>query len=104
MTQPPLSRQIQMLERDLGVALFDRAGRSVRITPAGRAFLIDARRILSQAERATLAVRRVPSGEAGRLHIGFTAASTYRVLGSIVNTARTQLPHVELVLHEMVTS
>ncbi len=50
MTQPPLSRQVQLLERILGVTLLDRTSRSVRLTPAGRAFLLEARRILRLAE------------------------------------------------------
>ncbi|MBF6248612.1 LysR family transcriptional regulator, partial [Nocardia elegans] len=45
MTQPPLSRQIQLLEKDLGAELFDRSNRSVKLTRAGRAFLVDARRL-----------------------------------------------------------
>ncbi|MCZ9337170.1 LysR family transcriptional regulator, partial [Streptomyces sp. TRM76130] len=65
MTQPPLSRQIQLLENDLRVQLLDRTNRTVRLTPAGRAFLVEARRILRQSEHAALAVRRVSSGEAG---------------------------------------
>jgi DNA-binding transcriptional LysR family regulator len=47
MTQPPLSRQIQLLERAVGAALLERTSRSVRVTPAGRAFLVEARRILN---------------------------------------------------------
>ncbi|WP_033196040.1 LysR family transcriptional regulator, partial [Streptomyces xiaopingdaonensis] len=46
MTQPPLSRQIQVLESELRVRLFDRTNRTVRLTPAGRSFLHEARRIL----------------------------------------------------------
>ena len=51
MTQPPLSRQIQLLERAVGVTLLERTSRAVRVTPAGRAFLIEARRILKLSER-----------------------------------------------------
>lgn len=46
MTQPSLSRQIRFLEKDLDVLLFDRSSRAVELTPAGKAFLADARRLL----------------------------------------------------------
>jgi DNA-binding transcriptional LysR family regulator len=41
MTQPPLSRQIMLLEREIGVSLLDRSGRTVKVTPAGRVFLAE---------------------------------------------------------------
>lgn len=103
MTQPPLSRQVQLLERILGVVLLDRTSRSVRLTPAGRSFLIEARRILRLAESASLATRRIASGEAGRVAIGFTAASGYSFLPKLVELARERLPTVDLALREMVT-
>ncbi len=103
MTQPPLSRQIQLLEHELDVQLLDRTNRTVRLTPAGRAFRGEARRIVRQSERAALAVRRVSVGESGTIAVGFTAASAYSALGGLLSTAREALPEVELVLHEMVT-
>lgn len=103
MTQPPLSRQIQLLENHLSVQLFDRSNRSVRLTPAGRAFLNEARRILRQTQHATLAVRQVSAGEAGSIAIGFTAASAYSMLDAVLDTAREIMPDVEIVLREMVT-
>ncbi|MGW4434968.1 LysR substrate-binding domain-containing protein [Streptomyces sp. NPDC004596] len=103
MTQPPLSRQIQLLENEVGVLLLDRTNRSVRLTPAGRAFLVEARRILRQTEQATLAVRRVSTGEAGTIAVGFTAASAYSALGGLLETARAALPGVEILLQELVT-
>jgi LysR family hydrogen peroxide-inducible transcriptional activator len=54
--QPSLSQQVLKLERDLGAKLFDRLGRSVRLTEAGRAFLPHARSILSQLETARSSV------------------------------------------------
>ncbi|MGP2440607.1 LysR substrate-binding domain-containing protein [Streptomyces sp. JW3] len=103
MTQPPLSRQIQLLENELRVQLLDRTNRTVRLTPAGRAFLAEARRILRQSEHAALAVRRVSSGEAGTIAVGFTAASAYSALGGLLDTARAALPGVEILLQELVT-
>lgn len=103
MTQPPLSRQVQLLERILGVVLLDRTSRSVRLTPAGRSFLIEAKRILRLAESAALATRRIGKGDAGRVAIGFTAASGYSFLPSLVDLARTRLPNVDLTLRELVS-
>ncbi|MGW3360004.1 LysR substrate-binding domain-containing protein [Streptomyces bungoensis] len=103
MTQPPLSRQIQLLENDLGVQLLDRTNRTVKLTPAGRTFLTEARRILNQSEHATLAVHRVSTGETGAIAVGFTAASAYSALGSLLETAQAALPGVEILLQELVT-
>lgn len=104
MTQPPLSRQIQLLEHILGVSLLERTSRLVRLTPAGRVFLIEARRIVKLTESATLAARRVAKGDAGRISIGFTAVSGYRFIPQILTAARARLPNIECELHEMVTA
>ena len=91
-TQPPLSRQIQLLEHSLGAALFARSSRSVHLTAAGIAFLPDARRLLRFSESASQHVRRIASGQAGRLRIGFTAASAYRFLPELITAVRADLP------------
>jgi DNA-binding transcriptional LysR family regulator len=104
MTQPPLSRQVQLLEHALGVGLFERTSRSVRLTPAGRAFHAEARRILDLAEGAGLAAKRVARGEAGSVTIGFTAAASYGFLPRLIAAARAEMPGVDLALKEMVTA
>lgn len=104
MTQSPLSRQIQLLERILDVTLLERTSRQVSLTPAGRVFLIEARRIVRLADSAALSVRRVARGDAGRVAIGFTAVSGYSVVPRIVAQARASLPNIELELREMVTT
>jgi len=104
MTQPPLSRQIQQLEAELGVQLIDRTTRSVTLTPAGVAFLPDARRILQLAESASLTVKRVPAGDLGTVVVGFTAASAHAVLPRLLDRTRELLPVVKLELREMVSS
>lgn len=103
MTQPPLSRQVQLLEHALDVRLLDRTSRSVSLTSAGRAFLPEARRVLRLAEGAALAARRVARGEAGSVTLGFTAGASYSFLPRLVSLATSELPDVDLVLKEMVT-
>jgi DNA-binding transcriptional LysR family regulator len=104
MTQPPLSRQIRLLEQDVGVTLLDRGGRTVKVTPAGRMFLAEARRILRLAEESSLAVRRIPTGTGGTLAVGFTAVSVHGYVQSFLRRIAEELPHVDLILREMVTS
>src|SRR5438067_5451451 len=72
MTQPPLSRQIQVLERILEVTLLERTSRSVRLTPTGRSFLPEAKRLIRAAEAAAIVAKRVHSGKSGSLKIAFT--------------------------------
>lgn len=103
MTQPPLSRQIQRLERSIGIMLFARTPTGVTLTPAGRVFLEEARRVLHLASAAPLLARRVAAGTAGSVRIGFTAVSAFTVLGHWISVAAEHLPDVDLVLHEMVT-
>jgi len=104
MTQSPLSRQIQLLERILGVTLLERTSRNVALTPAGRVFLIEARRIIRLAESAALSARRVAKGNAGKVSIGFTAVSGYNLVPRIVAQARAHLPNIDLDLREMVSA
>src|SRR3954453_21772564 len=68
--QPALSQHIRRLERELGVRLFDRSARQVRLTPAGGAFLRAARRMARQVDEGPLAPRRAEAGEAGSLGVG----------------------------------
>lgn len=103
MTQPPLSRQIQILERILDVALLERSNRTVRLTPAGHSFLAEARRLLKLAESAALLAKRVAKGKAGSINIGFTAASAYSFVPRLVAACRRELPEVEIALKEMVS-
>ena len=88
MTQPPLSRQIQVLERVLDVQLLERTSRSVRLTAAGRSFLPEAQHILRLAETATHVTRQVAAGRSGVLKLGFTAASAYDFLPRLVTACR----------------
>lgn len=103
MTQPPLSRQIQKLERAVGAQLLERDNRRVALTAAGQVFLTEARRLLALADAAPELARRVSSGSSGVVRIGFTAASTYGILGQLLNELGRRLPDVDVDLAEMVT-
>jgi len=103
MTQPPLSRQIQILERVLDVVLLERSNRTVKLTPAGQSFLSEARRMLKLAESAALLAKRVANGKAGSINIGFTATSAYSYVPELVAACRRELPDVEIALKEMVS-
>ncbi|AZO80985.1 MULTISPECIES: LysR substrate-binding domain-containing protein [unclassified Bosea (in: a-proteobacteria)] len=104
MTQPPLSRQVQILERVLDVVLLERSNRTVKLTPAGKSFLAEARRLLKLAESAALLAKRVANGKAGSINIGFTATSAYSYVPRLVAACRRELPDVEISLKEMVSS
>ncbi|WP_315742985.1 MULTISPECIES: LysR substrate-binding domain-containing protein [unclassified Bradyrhizobium] len=103
MTQPPLSRQIQVLEHIIDAALLERTSRSVKLTPAGRSFLPEARRILKMAESAAQVAHRIARGKSGSLKIGFTAAAAYGFMPELLAACRTRLPEADLSLKEMVS-
>ncbi|HUF27334.1 MAG TPA: LysR family transcriptional regulator [Gemmatimonadaceae bacterium] len=100
--QPPLSRQIRDLEREIGTSLFERVARGVELTAAGHAFLPEARLTLAQAERATRTAQRAAQGETGRLRVGFVEAATYSgILPDVLGFFRLHLPNIGLSLFEM---
>jgi DNA-binding transcriptional LysR family regulator len=103
MTQPPLSRQIRLLEHHVGVQLLERTSRTVRLTAAGKAFFPDAARILRIAEEAAATARRNAKGENGSLSIGFTASFGYHLLPVMVRRLRECAPDISLTLKELVT-
>lgn len=103
MTQPPLSRQIRLLEHHVGAQLLERTSRTVRLTAAGKAFFPDAARILRLAEEAAATARRNAKGEKGSLSIGFTASFGYHLLPAMVRRLRELAPDVSLTLKELVT-
>jgi DNA-binding transcriptional LysR family regulator len=103
MTQPPLSRQIQKLEKSVGAQLLERDNRRVELTGAGAAFLDEAYRLLNLVEGAGDLARRVDAGAAGVVRLGFTAVSAISILGPLLRRLTAALPDVEVLLSERVT-
>lgn len=103
--QPPLSHAIQMLEEDIGAQLFERTKRSVRLTAAGQAFLLDARRIVALTESAGEVARKAARGETGELRIGFTFSTPFTTLFSkVISLYREKYPEVNLIFRELSTN
>ncbi len=99
--QPPLSQQIQQLERELGVTLFGRTSRRVQLTPAGEVFLVGARQTLAALDAAVQSAQRAARGETGWLGIGFAASATYDLLPATLHDFRARFPDVHLSLVEL---
>jgi DNA-binding transcriptional LysR family regulator len=100
--QPALSRQIQMLEEEIGFKLFDRLPRGVKITDAGKLLLNDTRRIFQEVNEAALRAGRVARGQSGTLRIGFPeSASWHGVVPDSFRQFREGQPNVELQLNPL---
>ncbi|HTQ17325.1 LysR family transcriptional regulator [Mycobacterium sp.] len=99
--QPPLSQQIQKLERQLGVDLIDRSRRPIELTDAGTALYEEARLALTHGERAFAAARRAATGHLGHLHIGALQAAVDGVLSYVMRAHRRDYPDVKLELTEL---
>lgn len=104
MAQPPLSRQIQTLEGELGFALFDRSRRRVELTPAGQAFVPHARRVFEALDLAVQEARRAAVGQTGRIAVGYLASVAHSGLTELVAAFRARSPDVEIALHELTVS
>jgi DNA-binding transcriptional LysR family regulator len=101
--QPPLSKQIQDLEAELGFELFTRTKRSVALTPAGQAFLVEVTQIFQQLDRAIDIGRKTSRGELGQISIGFVGSATYNILPVMLQQFRDRYPDVQIELHELTT-
>ncbi|MBT3069066.1 LysR family transcriptional regulator [Rhodoferax sp. U11-2br] len=99
MTQPPLTRHIQALEEELGVQLFTRTSAGVELTQAGEALLGHAHNISSHVELATEHIRRVASGQEGRIDIGIFGSPMLNAVPRILGAFSRSRPKVNVVLH-----
>lgn len=96
MQQPPLSRQIRQLEKEIGAELFHRTTRSVKLTEAGHAFEVEARAILGMVDKSRSVAIRAAQGLTGRLGVGFTGSNTYSILPMVARRFHQEFPDAEL--------
>lgn len=101
MSQPPLSKHIQRMEEQLGVRLFERDQRNVRLTSAGAAFVEQAKQLLAQSALAIRAIQQIERGETGQIRIGFVAAAIYLAIGRLFQAIEQQVPGIEIHWQEM---
>lgn len=104
LSQQPLSRQIRSLEAELDVQLFHRTKRTVQLTATGEVFLIEARKVLAQAQRAVAIAKRTSRGEIGLFKVGFSGLVLNGVLPATVRQFREQRPDVHLELTRIQTN
>jgi DNA-binding transcriptional LysR family regulator len=102
--QPPLSSQIKALESELGVRLFERTTRQVKLTAAGNVFLEECRLVLEAAGRAERRAREAQHGVAGTLRLGIIAPVANAWLARILREFRQNFPLVQLSLFDLTST
>jgi DNA-binding transcriptional LysR family regulator len=101
LAQPSLTRQIKDLEAEIGVRLFNRAGKRISLTQEGESFLLDARRLVAECAQSVLAVQRLSRGEASQLNIGYVANVYHDLLPATLGAFRKACPRTALNLFDM---
>ena len=101
MSQPPLSRSIQQIEKDLQAELFIRHPHGVELTNEGEVFLKEARNILLTVERAYERTAKAKRGEIGRLVIAYQGSTIYDILPRMLVKFKSKFPQAQLDLHNM---
>ncbi|GAB3628334.1 LysR family transcriptional regulator [Pandoraea terrae] len=100
-SQPPLTRQIQQLEEEMGVHLFIRTPKGVELTQAGELFLQEALNIRSLLEQATERTQRAGQGRLGRIDVGIFGSGVLGTIPKLILQFRNAYPEVNVVLHTM---
>lgn len=100
-SQPALSKQIQQLEKEVGVKLFDRNHSPLTLTPAGEYFVRNARELVYKEEQMYKVLRQFQSGENGRLVIGVTPFRSLYIMPDLVKKIRSRYPGVQVCLQEV---
>lgn len=100
-TQPALSKQIQQLEDELGLKLFNRTKRKVALTKAGAYLMDEAEYMLNHLERTIDATKRKALGEDGEIRIGFVGSAIQRVIPNLLEKLNHDYPSIHTALEEL---
>jgi LysR family transcriptional regulator, benzoate and cis,cis-muconate-responsive activator of ben and cat genes len=100
-SQPGLSRQIRDLEDEIGVQLFERSAKSVRLTVAGEVFLAEAQAVLQRADEAVKKARAAVDGTQGEIHVGYAPSLTVQILPPMLRAFQGEFPRVRVALHDL---
>src|SRR5215467_4061020 len=90
--QQAVSQQVKALEKALGVTLLWRTSRRVELTPAGKVFLADCRRVLSAADRAVRRVQEAARGEVGTVRIVYTLTAAHQTVPALLARLHVRFP------------
>jgi DNA-binding transcriptional LysR family regulator len=103
MAQPPLSRQVQQLEDEMGLVLIERGSRPLRLSEAGRLFYEQAVQVLERVDEMRAFIGRLHEANRDRFSIGFAASTLYGKLPEVIRSYRAARPDVEITLLELTT-
>lgn len=100
-SQPALSQQVRLLEEGLGAQLFDRSGRTTRLTDSGEAYLQYVRRASQEFQEAKRALHDVDDLSRGALRVAVTPTFTTYLVGPLIEAFHTRYPNISINLREI---
>jgi DNA-binding transcriptional LysR family regulator len=100
-SQPALSRQIRDLEDEVGFSLLERTAKSVRLTEAGRVFLLEAQAVLDRADEAVEKARAKAGRIEGKLQLGYAPSPSVEILPRVLRSFQAKYPAVRVMLHDL---
>jgi len=102
-SQPGISRQIRDLEAELGFQLFERTPKSLRLTAAGKVFMVEAQAVLRHVEAAVKSAHAVAHGGGSEIHVGYAPSLTVQILPPALRAFQAEFPGGRVALHDLST-
>ncbi|ENJ1743012.1 LysR family transcriptional regulator [Vibrio parahaemolyticus] len=104
MSQPPLSYQIRKFEGELGVVLFERNNRNVKLTKAGQYFYKSVKRIVDELKKEVVVTQNIHKGQIGNIVLGFSGSAVFELLPKIIKQTKHMFPNVNLDVKQLTTN